>query len=164
MEYIWAPWRIEYILEAKDAKKKGCILCEKPREDKDETNLILYRGKSNFIILNAFPYNPGHLMVAPYHHVGKLEDLTDEESKEHFDLIKLSIKLLKEAIQPSGFNTGMNLGRVAGAGIEDHIHTHIVPRWQGDTNFMPVIADTKVLPQALATSYSNLKKNLQSLL
>jgi len=164
MEHIWAPWRIEYILEAKDANGESCILCQKPKEGKDEANLVLYRGKTNFIILNAFPYNPGHLMVAPYRHVGKLEELNDDESKEHFDLIKLSIKLLKEAIQPTGFNTGMNLGKVAGAGIDEHIHTHIVPRWQGDTNFMPVVADTKVLPQALATSYSNLKKSLERLL
>jgi ATP adenylyltransferase len=164
MEYIWAPWRIEYILEAKDANKVGCILCHKPKEADGQANLILHRGKTNFIILNAFPYNPGHLMVAPYRHLGKLEDLSDEESREHFDLVKLSIKLLEEAIKPSGFNTGMNLGRVAGAGIEDHLHTHVVPRWQGDTNFMPVVADTKVLPQALASSYINLKKSLDSLL
>ncbi|MBM3148688.1 MAG: HIT domain-containing protein [Chloroflexi bacterium] len=164
MEHIWAPWRIEYILEAKDAKGEGCILCQKPKENKDEANLILHRGRTNFIMLNAFPYNPGHLMVAPYRHIGKLEDLNDDESKEHFDLIKLSVRLLKEAVQPTGFNTGMNLGKIAGAGIEEHVHTHIVPRWQGDTNFMPVVADTKVLPQALATSYSSLKKSLESLL
>lgn len=163
MEYIWAPWRIKYILEAKDSKTEGCFLCQKPIEKEDETNLILHRGKNNFIILNAYPYNPGHLMVAPYRHLGKLEDLNDEESTEHFFLTKLSIRLLKSAMEPSGFNTGMNLGRVAGAGLEDHIHTHIVPRWQGDTNFMSVLADTKVLPQALAASYINLRHALQNL-
>jgi len=164
MEHIWAPWRIEYILQAKDSKTEGCILCQKSIETEDEANLILHRGKNNFIILNAYPYNPGHLMVAPYRHIGKLEDLNSEESIEHFLLIKLSIRLLKSAIEPSGFNTGMNLGRVAGAGIEDHIHTHVVPRWQGDTNFMSVLADTKVLPQALATSYTDLKKVLKNLI
>ena len=163
MEHIWAPWRIEYILQAENSKTGGCILCQKSKETEDEANFILHRGKKNFIILNAYPYNPGHLMVAPYRHIGKLEDLNGEESIEHFQLIKLSIRLLKSAIEPSGFNTGMNLGRVAGAGIEDHIHTHIVPRWQGDTNFMSVLAETKVIPQALATSYTNLRKALQSL-
>ena len=161
MEQIWAPWRIQYILEA---EKGGCILCEKPGENKDESNLILYRGESNFIMLNAFPYNPGHLMVAPYRHVGRLEDLTDTESKEHFDIIKLSVKLLAEIIKPAGFNIGMNLGKVAGAGIEDHLHTHIVPRWQGDTNFMPVISSTRVLPEALAATYGKLKDGIRSVL
>lgn len=158
IEQIWAPWRIEYILQP---HKRGCILCQKPQQKKDKANLILYRGEGNFIMLNAFPYNPGHLMVAPYRHVAKLEDLTDTESKEHLDMIKLSIKLLNEAVKPSGFNIGMNLGRIAGAGIDDHIHSHIVPRWQGDTNFMPVVAKTKVLPQALSESYDVLKEGLR---
>jgi len=161
MEQIWAPWRIEYILEA---KKSGCILCQKPREDKDESNFILYRGETNFIILNAFPYNPGHLMVAPYRHAGHLEDLTEEESREHLDLVKLGIKLLTQVINPAGFNIGMNLGKVAGAGIDDHLHTHIVPRWQGDTNFMPVVSNTRVLPEALAANYSKLKSGMRSVL
>jgi len=161
MEQIWAPWRIQYILEA---EKGGCILCQKPREGKDESNLILYRGETNFMLLNAFPYNPGHLMVAPYRHVARLEDLTDTESKEHFDIIKLSVKLLTEVIKPAGFNIGMNLGKVAGAGIEDHLHTHIVPRWQGDTSFMPVISSTRVLPQALAATYGKLKDGIGSVL
>ncbi len=112
-------------------------------------------------MLNAFPYNPGHLMVAPYRHVAKLEDLTDAESKEHIDMIKLSIKILNKAVNPAGFNTGMNLGRIAGAGIDDHIHSHVVPRWQGDTNFMPVVAKIKVLPQALSESYDILKEGLR---
>ncbi len=161
MEQIWAPWRIEYILQA---EKGICILCEKPKDDNDKSNLILYRGKSNFIILNAFPYNPGHLLVAPYRHVGQLEDLTDEESKEHLDIVKLSIKLLTKVIKPTGFNIGMNLGKVAGAGIEDHLHTHIVPRWQGDTNFMAVVSNTRVLPEALAATYSKLKDGMRGVL
>lgn len=161
IEQIWAPWRMQYVLEA---GKGGCFLCEKPMEDSDESNLILYRGESNFLILNAFPYNPGHLLVAPYCHVGRLEELPDAESKEHFAMIKLGVKLLTEVIKPSGFNIGMNLGRVAGAGLESHIHTHIVPRWQGDTNFMPVVASTNVLPEALAATYSKLKDGMRGML
>jgi len=157
MEYLWAPWRVEYIERATEG---GCILCEKPREDNDEPNLILYRGQHNFIMLNAFPYNPGHLMVAPYRHTANLQDLTDEEAKEHFEFIKKSVALLKEVMNPSGFNIGLNLGRVAGAGIADHIHTHIVPRWQGDTNFMPILSDTKVTSEALAATYQKLRAKL----
>jgi len=159
MEQLWAPWRIEYILQS---EKGSCFLCEKPKEENDESNLILYRGKGNFIILNSFPYNPGHLMVVPYRHISHLDEFTDEEAKEHFDLVKLGLKLLNEVIKPTGFNIGMNLGKVAGAGVDDHIHTHIVPRWQGDTNFMPVISNTKVLPEALASSYKKLKAGLRT--
>lgn len=160
MEQIWAPWRIEYILQA---EKGSCFLCQKPKENNDEPNFILYRGETNFIILNSFPYNPGHLMVAPYRHIGHLDEMTDAESKEHFDMVKLSIKLLTEVTKPTGFNTGMNLGKVAGAGVDDHLHTHIVPRWQGDTNFMPVVSNTKVLPEALAATYKKLKKGLHGM-
>lgn len=158
MEHLWAPWRAEYILQT---EKVGCFLCEKPKENNDETNFILHRGKSNFIILNSFPYNPEHLLVAPYRHIGNLDELTDEEAKEHFDLVKLSLRLLTEVTKPTGFNTGMNLGKVAGAGLDDHLHTHVVPRWQGDTNFMPVISNTKVLSEALAASYKKLKDGLR---
>ena len=157
MEHLWAPWRIEYIQKAPDS---GCILCQKPQESNDEANFILYRGQHNFIILNAFPYNPGHLMVAPYRHIGNLQDLRDEEAKELFNIIKKGLELLKEAMEPMGFNIGLNLGRVAGAGIAEHIHTHIVPRWQGDTNFMPVLSDTKVLSEALISTYLKLKAKL----
>lgn len=161
MEQISAPWRMEYILES---DKNCCFLCQYPKEDSDELNLILYRGDSNFIILNRFPYNPGHLMVAPYRHLGILQDLTDIEAKEHIDLVKKSVELLIKVMNPHGFNVGMNLGKVAGAGVDDHIHTHIVPRWQGDTNFMPVIADTKVLPESLAATYKKLKDCMNGLL
>jgi len=154
MEKIWAPWRIEYILME---KPEECILCEKPKEDKDAQNHILYRGDKNFIILNSYPYNPGHLLVAPYRHIGNLEELTEEERDEHFELVSRSIKVLREAFNPGGFNLGANMGKVAGAGIDDHFHSHIVPRWQGDTNCMPVLADVRVLPQALAETYKILK-------
>jgi ATP adenylyltransferase len=157
MEYLWAPWRIEYIQRTQDS---GCVLCQKPQENNDEANFILYRGEHNFIILNAFPYNPGHLMVAPYRHIANLQDLGDEEANELFDIIKKGLELIKEAMEPMGFNIGLNLGKVAGAGIAEHIHTHIVPRWQGDTNFMPVLSDTKVLSDALISTYRKLKAKL----
>ena len=154
MEYLWAPWRAEYIERHTES---GCILCQKPGEDNDEANLILYRGQHNFIMLNAFPYNPGHLMVAPYRHIANLQDLTDEEAGEHFDIVKKGLGILKEVMKPAGFNVGLNLGRVAGAGIAEHLHTHIVPRWQGDANFMPVLSDTKVMSEALSALYHKLK-------
>jgi ATP adenylyltransferase len=154
MEQIWAPWRIEYILME---KPEGCILCEKPGQINDTLNYILYRGEKNFVIMNSYPYNPGHLMVAPYRHVANLEELTDEELHEHFRIVSRSIKALKELFNPGGFNIGMNIGKVAGAGIDEHVHTHIVPRWQGDTNFMPVVSDIRIVPEALAETYEKLK-------
>lgn len=157
MEHIWAPWRMAYVI---GEKEKGCIFCDKPKENKDSDNLILYRGERNFIILNNYPYNPGHLMVAPYRHVAHLEELSPEELYEHFDIVRRSIKALKEVLNPGGFNIGINIGKVAGAGVAGHIHTHIVPRWEGDTNFMPVIAETKVLPEALASTYDKLRRNI----
>ena len=153
MKHIWAPWRIRYILAD---KPKGCILCDKPAEEKDKENYILYRGVKNFIMLNSFPYNPGHLLVAPYRHTGNLEELTAAERNEHYELVSRSIKILKEVINPAGFNIGANLGKVAGAGIDDHFHSHIVPRWNGDNNFIPVLADVRVVPQALADTYDAL--------
>jgi len=154
MEQIWAPWRIEYI---QMEKPEGCILCDKPKQNNDALNYILFRGEKNFVMLNAYPYNPGHLMIAPYRHTASLEELTDEELKEHFEIARHSITILRQVFNPGGFNLGINLGGVAGAGIDDHFHTHIVPRWQGDTNFMPVIADVKVLPEALSETYQKLK-------
>jgi len=154
MERIWAPWRIQYI---QMEKPEECILCEKPKQNNDSLNYILYRGDKNFIILNSYPYNPGHLMVAPYRHVASLEGLTEEERHEHFEIVSRGIKVLRQVFNPGGFNIGMNVGKAAGAGIDDHFHTHIVPRWQGDTNFMPVLADIRVLPEALAETYQKLK-------
>ena len=154
MERIWAPWRIQYI---QMEKPEECILCEKPKQNNDALNYILYRGDKNFIILNSYPYNPGHLMVAPYRHVASLEGLTEEERYEHFEIVSRGIKVLRQVFNPGGFNIGMNVGKAAGAGIDDHFHTHIVPRWQGDTNFMPVLADIRVLPEALAETYQKLK-------
>jgi ATP adenylyltransferase len=118
---------------------------------------MLYRGNKNFIIMNSYPYNPGHLMIAPYGHIAGLEELSDAERREHFDIVSRSIKVLRQVFNPAGFNIGINMGKVAGAGIEDHFHTHIVPRWQGDTNFMPVLSDAKVISEALADTYDKLK-------
>jgi len=135
-------------------------LCEKPGQNNDAQNYILHRGDKNFIILNSYPYNPGHLMVAPYRHVASLEKLTDEERQEHFEIVSRSVRGLRQVFNPGGFNIGINLGKAAGAGIEDHFHTHIVPRWQGDTNFMPVLSDVRVLPEALADTYQKLRGKL----
>ncbi len=157
MERIFAPWRIRYI---ESPKYEGCIFCDFPKENKDEERLILYRGKSCFVIMNNYPYNPGHLMIAPYRHVASVEDLNEEEALEMMKLSQKMVEVIKKAMNPDGFNLGINLGRVAGAGIEDHIHLHIVPRWNGDTNFMPVLADVKVIPEAIEESYKKLKKYL----
>ncbi|MFC1948954.1 HIT domain-containing protein [Chloroflexota bacterium] len=154
MEHIWAPWRMEFI---RMKKPEGCFLCETPKEDKDTENYILFRGEKNFVILNSYPYNPGHMLVAPYRHIDGLAAMTDEERKEHFDIASQCVEVLKKVLSPEGFNLGINLEKVAGAGIADHIHTHIVPRWQGDSNFMTVIADVRVVPEALADTYQKLK-------
>jgi len=143
-------------------KPEDCFLCEKPKENNDAPNYILYRGDMNFIIMNIYPYNAGHLMIAPYRHVANLEELTDAELHEHFKIARQSIKVLRQTYGPAGFNVGINMGSVAGAGIEDHIHTHIVPRWRGDTNFMPVLADTKVVNEALTDIYERLKGQFSS--
>lgn len=154
MEQIWAPWRMEYI---RMAKPKGCILCEKPAQDCDVANYVLHRGSKNFVMMNTYPYNPGHLLVAPYRHLGGLDDLNDEERNEHFVLVCRCLELLREKFHPDGFNVGINMGKVAGAGIDSHVHTHVVPRWQGDVNFMPVISDVRVVPEALAETFGKLK-------
>lgn len=154
MKHIWAPWRVEYI---RSVKPKNCIFCDKPEEDKDDANRILFRGKYNYAMMNNYPYNPGHLMVIPYRHISNFEELTDEELLEHSRITARGITILKSVFNPNGFNTGMNLGKIAGAGIEQHIHTHIVPRWQGDTNFMPVIGNVRVIPEAIDDTYCRLK-------
>jgi len=148
---------MEYIRMASAEESEGCFFCQKLAAGDDEAAYILVRTDAAFAILNAFPYNPGHLMVAPVRHVGELEELTAAELAESDELLQRSIRALKESSKPDGFNLGMNLGRVAGAGVPGHLHWHLVPRWNGDTNFMPVIADTKVLPEALAQTYTRLK-------
>jgi len=159
MHNLWAPWRINYIL---NEKEEGCIFCIKPKQIKDRENLILFRGKTAFIIMNKYPYNSGHLMVVPYTHKESYENLTDEELLEINKLIQVSIKVLKKKLSPHGFNLGVNLGKVSGAGIDEHIHFHIVPRWEGDTNFMPVFADCRVIPQSLTELYDILKGDFEN--
>ncbi len=146
---------MEYIKGA-DAIE-DCFLCEAPRRDDDERTYVLARGERAFVILNIYPYNTGHLMVAPYRHVAEMEALGAEEGLEGFAMLRRSVEALKEAFQPQGFNIGMNLGRVAGAGIPDHLHFHVVPRWGGDTNFMPILGETKVLPEMLDETYAKLR-------
>jgi ATP adenylyltransferase len=155
MEQLWAPWRMQYIAKADHVE--GCIFCVFPSEENDEERLILERGEHTFIILNAFPYTNGHLMVTPYRHTADLNDLDDEEMLEMLAMTRRGVNLLKKAFKPDGFNIGINMGRVGGAGIADHIHIHIVPRWSGDTNFMPVIADVRVIPESLSAVYCALK-------
>jgi ATP adenylyltransferase len=144
----------------KDASKdieEECIFCAKPATDDDEASLIVHRGESCFVILNLFPYTNGHLMVAPYEHIGRIQDLPAEMVAEMMSLAQRAMSRLEAVYEPHGYNVGFNQGRVAGAGVEHHIHMHVVPRWGGDTNFMPVIADTKVMPQTLNESYEALK-------
>lgn len=140
----------------------GCLFDRVPKDQDDRQNLLLFRGRTAFVILNAYPYNSGHLMVAPYRHVADLEDLTEDEMLEVQKLLRDSIRWLKTAYQPEGFNLGVNLGRSAGAGIEGHLHWHVVPRWAGDTNFMPVLGETKVLPQSLEETYDLLREVVEA--
>jgi ATP adenylyltransferase len=157
MDNLWAPWRIKYVV---GEREPGCFLCVKSGQADDEKNLILIRERNCFAILNAFPYNPGHLMVSPYKHTGELDDLSEQELSEMMLLTRRCQQILKRALQPHGFNVGINFGRVAGAGVLDHVHIHIVPRWNGDVNFMPVIGETRVLPQALAETHAQLRQHV----
>lgn len=153
-EQLWTPWRMDYINEG---NPPGCVLCHAGAGDDDEKNLVVYRGKSCFVLMNLFPYNPGHVMVTPFEHGADLGALSDETRNELFALGTLATKAIAESMTPQGFNMGMNLGSVAGAGIADHLHLHVVPRWGGDTNFMPVLADTKVLPETIPTTLRKLR-------
>jgi ATP adenylyltransferase len=163
MDYLWAPWRIQYIKQAVKNEDAGCILCDHPAKKDDQKNLILYHGKLNYVMMNRYPYNAGHLMVAPERHVNSPELLTDAERNEHFKIVSQCVAVLKEAFHCDGFNVGINLGRVAGAGIDQHMHTHVVPRWNGDTNFMPILGDTKVINEALEETYAMLKPKFAAL-
>ncbi|HYU59803.1 MAG TPA: HIT domain-containing protein [Solirubrobacterales bacterium] len=154
---IWAPWRLDYVKDASKDSEAACIFCAKPAADDDEANLIVHRGELCFVILNLFPYTNGHLMVAPYEHVATLPELDAGTVAEMMGLTQRAMAILEQEYEPHGYNVGFNQGRVAGAGVEHHIHMHVVPRWGGDTNFMPVLADTRVMPQSLEQSYAALK-------
>lgn len=164
MRILWAPWRMAYIRLFPSREGEGCFLCKAAGGNDDRKNLVIFRGKTCFVILNRYPYNNGHLMVAPYRHINSLLDLNEKESIEMMNLLKLSIKALKEEYKPDGFNIGLNLGKGAGAGVEDHIHFHIVPRWIGDTNFMPVISNTKVIPETLNETWQRIKEQFSCLI
>jgi ATP adenylyltransferase len=154
---LWAPWRLEYI---KSPKSGDCIFCTGPASGDDEAAHIVQRGERCFSMLNAYPYNNGHLMIAPYEHVPSLEDLDDETAFELMTLTRRSLAAIRSSYEPDGFNLGVNVGRIAGAGFAEHVHQHVVPRWAGDTNFMPVIASTGVLPESLDDSYKTLARAL----
>jgi ATP adenylyltransferase len=153
MERLWAPWRLQYVAKEREP---GCIFCTKPLVGDDRAVHIVHRGTSAYVILNAFPYNNGHIMVVPFAHVADLEELPPDTAHEMMDLAQLATKALKSQFSPDGINLGFNLGAAAGAGIAQHLHMHLVPRWEGDTNFMPVIGDVRVIPESLEQTYDKL--------
>lgn len=161
-ERLWAPWRLQYIQNADVAE--GCIFCDKPKEGRDRENLILHRFETCFAILNLFPYVSGHLMVAPFRHLGELNEMTPEEKLETIEATDACCRALQAVYRPQGFNLGANIGRSAGAGIVGHVHMHIVPRWAGDTNFMSVVGQTRVLPESLEDTYDKLIEALSNVL
>lgn len=154
MKQLWAPWRIDYIL---GPKPNECVFCLPQTANEDEERLILYRGKQCFVIMNKFPYNNGHIMVCPYRHVMFLEDLTEEESAEMMHLLQRCAVILKHHFNCEGINIGLNQGQAAGAGIREHLHFHLVPRWNGDSSFMAVMDEVRTLPQALNETWQSLK-------
>ena len=158
MQNLWAPWRITYIQE--HPKESNCFLCNAFQDTQDEKHLVVHRGKECFCILNKFPYNSGHLMVVPNKHKADISDLTGQEMLEIMEMARDMKELLTKIMKPEGFNLGINLGKPAGAGLVGHCHLHIVPRWNGDTNFMPVVSDVKVIPQLLEDLYKEFKKHL----
>ena len=160
MKRIWAPWRMAYIEES---KSNGCIFCEKPKEKNEKKSYILSRGELCFVMLNIFPYTHGHIMVSPYRHVRSISKLTKEELFELSLVVQRSVEVLKRAFEPEGFNIGINEGRIAGAGFDEHVHVHIVPRWGGDTNFMPVLAEVRVFPEHLDRTYEKLHPVFQKI-
>ena len=156
---LWAPWRMEFI---RGPKEEGCFLCRIIRDGaaKDAENLVVFRRKTCFLLMNRYPYNSGHMMAAPLRHVGTLGALTAEEMREMMELTCLAQRLLERVARPQGFNVGLNQGAAAGAGLKDHLHMHVVPRWEGDTNFMPVLGRVRVMPQALDEMYATLAAEL----
>jgi ATP adenylyltransferase len=161
MEFVWSPWRFQYMasLGAPDSARR-CVFCIGEDPSHDAERLVLHRGKLNFIILNLFPYTSGHLMVAPYEHLNSIVSASAEQTGEMMDLTKMAVRALTDTYHPEGFNIGMNLGHVAGAGVRDHFHLHVVPRWAGDANFMTITGETRVLPEELTTTYQKLRSAL----
>ena len=157
MDKLWAPWRVKYITLLQDKSKKECIFCRMLKEKRDQKNYILVRTKHSFSVLNIYPYNNGHLLIVPYRHVDDLTKLNKDEREDLMDLLSLIKILVDKILKPGGYNIGINLGKIAGAGFPGHLHIHLVPRWRGDVNFMPVVANTKVISQSLRTLFNRLQ-------
>lgn len=158
MRNLWAPWRMEFIMSPRE---EGCFLCEAAEPGDEARKLVVCKSDLSAVVVNKFPYNNGHLLVAPKRHESGLEGLSDEELADLFRLVRLSCRVLNDVMGPQGMNLGVNMGEAAGAGVPEHLHVHIVPRWKGDTNFMPVVADTKVIPQALGEVYARLREGFK---
>ena len=156
MDQVFAPWRIEWVEREGDGEFEGCVFCELPARDEDEAHNLVARSERAYVLLNNYPYNPGHVMVIPHRHTGTYSDLPEEVLLDHARLKQRTFDVLEEAFGPDGFNAGLNLGDGAGGSVDDHLHTHVVPRWEGDTNFMPVTSDTKVIVEALDDTYERL--------
>jgi ATP adenylyltransferase len=158
LDRLWSPWRAKYIASGVDSQSSSCVFCRIAEDSQnDEANLVIHRGEHNFVVLNLYPYITGHLLVLPYQHLGELDSTAKEISDELMDLTKRAQTALRKVYSPPGFNIGMNLGAAAGAGIVDHIHLHILPRWSGDTNFMTTVAETRVIPESLNTTFTKLR-------
>jgi len=155
LDRLWNPWRFQYVSQEK--KSEGCIFCDLPKEGKDEENLIVHRATFNYVILNRYPYTTGHLMVVPFKHTDSLLGIDDAAARELFELVRIADGKLRGVYRPRGMNLGMNQGEAAGAGIAEHIHMHVLPRWIGDANFMTVIGETRILPEELSETYRKLK-------
>ena len=155
MDHLWTPWRSTYMSEKKD--KRDCVFCDAAAQSSDQQALVIYRGASNLIVLNRYPYTSGHLMIAPYEHVPRLNEASIETAEEMMRLTRRAERILEQVYHPDGLNLGMNLGAAAGAGVDQHIHMHVLPRWNGDANFMSTVSDTRVIPEALEDTYAKLK-------
>jgi len=158
MDYLWTPWRYTYLSNV--ATMSCCVLCDVQQRGDDREALIVYRGKYHFVVLNAYPYTSGHSMIVPYEHVDQLQKLPEAAAIEMMDISRRMERVLREVYQPDGINLGMNIGRAAGAGVDSHIHMHILPRWLGDSNFMTVIGEARILPELLQITYQRLKEKL----
>lgn len=161
MKRIFAPWRYKYV---SNPASSDCIFCKASDSDDDRRTGVLFRGKLAFVLMNAYPYNNGHIMIAPYKHTGDLRELNEDEMLEMSTIIQKWQEVIKKAMNPAGFNLGMNIGRIAGAGFEDHLHYHLVPRWSGDTNFMPIIGKTKVVPMSIDEGYDLLLETYRQII
>ena len=161
MKQLWAPWRMVYIDQ--EIKDEGCIFCGRSRQDDPREALVLIQTKHSMIMLNKYPYNNGHLLLAPKRHENKLDALPQDEHADLQDALRRSVAIVRDVLSPGGINLGMNIGKSAGAGVEEHLHWHVVPRWEGDTNFMPVVSEIRVMPQHLLESYDRLKPHFECL-